>query len=73
MPCSTLRTSVAELLGASTTQPQTVVMLLYMPQPSYRCLRVGEGRTPRLADIYPRGPMDDASANGAGDCRFESC
>ena len=73
MPCSTLRTSVAELLGASTTQPRSVVMLFDMPQDSYSCLRVGEGRTPRLADIYPRGPVDDASANGAGDCRFESC
>ena len=25
------------------------------------------------ADIWPRGPMDKASAYGAGDCRFESC
>ena len=23
--------------------------------------------------IWPRGPMDKASAHGAGDCRFESC
>jgi hypothetical protein len=23
--------------------------------------------------IWPRGPMDKASASGAGDCRFESC
>ena len=23
--------------------------------------------------IWPRGPMDKASAYGAGDCRFESC
>ena len=22
---------------------------------------------------WPRGPMDKASAYGAGDCRFESC
>ena len=25
------------------------------------------------ADIWPRHPMDMASAHGAGDCRFESC
>ena len=24
-------------------------------------------------NIWPRGPMDKASAYGAGDCRFESC
>ena len=24
-------------------------------------------------DKWPRGPMDKASAHGAGDCRFESC
>ena len=24
-------------------------------------------------DTWPRGPMDKASAHGAGDCRFESC
>ena len=24
-------------------------------------------------DNWPRGPMDKASAYGAGDCRFESC
>ena len=23
--------------------------------------------------MWPRGPMDKASAYGAGDCRFESC
>ena len=26
-----------------------------------------------LEVIRPRGPMDKASAHGAGDCRFESC
>ena len=26
-----------------------------------------------IADIWRRGPMDKASAYGAGDCRFESC
>ena len=26
-----------------------------------------------LTDNRPRGPMDKASAYGAGDCRFESC
>ena len=25
------------------------------------------------SDLWPRGPMDKASAYGAGDCRFESC
>ena len=27
----------------------------------------------KLVNIWPRGPMDKASAYGAGDCRFESC
>ena len=25
------------------------------------------------SNMWPRGPMDKASAHGAGDCRFESC
>ena len=43
-------------------QLQSVVMLFHIG-----------GRTPRISDIWPRGPMDKASAYGAGDCRFESC
>ena len=31
------------------------------------------GHTPIISDRWPRGPMDKASAYGAGDCRFESC
>jgi hypothetical protein len=31
----------------------------------------GSGADPEVA--RPRGPMDKASAYGAGDCRFESC
>ena len=26
-----------------------------------------------VTSVWPRGPMDKASAYGAGDCRFESC
>ena len=46
------------------------------------CRQVANGLTPkRICSIHkqltivnwPRGPMDKASAYGAGDCRFESC
>ena len=32
-----------------------------------------ESALPSESCIWPRGPMDKASAYGAGDCRFESC
>ena len=31
------------------------------------------GLKPASDSNWPRGPMDKASAYGAGDCRFESC
>ena len=36
-------------------------------------IRIPSAHLPSSACMWPRGPMDKASAYGAGDCRFESC
>jgi hypothetical protein len=46
--------------------------------PCLTCENSGRGAMPWCSSsyfrfIWPRGPMDKASAYGAGDCRFESC
>jgi hypothetical protein len=46
--------------------------------PCLTCENSGRGAMPCCSSsyfrfIWPRGPMDKASAYGAGDCRFESC
>ena len=39
----------------------------------YICAPTGGCTVDRRSHNWPRGPMDKASAYGAGDCRFESC
>ena len=51
---------------------------LELPQPPRKCqqFRLLHWMHPALLESRPsrpRGPMDKASAYGAGDCRFESC
>ena len=37
------------------------------------CAKLGTNNRSSSITTRPRGPMDKASAYGAGDCRFESC
>ena len=46
---------------------------LRLPRARAAAARTGNAPVPVIAVTWPRGPMDKASAYGAGDCRFESC
>ena len=49
-------------------QPLAIALNSIMHKP-----RQGHAVASHTSSTWPRGPMDKASAYGAGDCRFESC
>ena len=71
-PTTRIRKSSLELWVE--VAPQSDFLNLFIAVAALQRGRCGTVSSLRLAEgTRPRGPMDKASAYGAGDCRFESC
>ena len=73
-PCGVIN-GAENLVGAFVARCRNVVGAPPTVLRTLRCHRrmIERGVTVSVVDIWPRGPMDKASAYGARDCRFESC